>query len=69
MRRAETPGPPRRGDQARYSATLFVATPMRSLTVASRVGGSVDRSSTTAPIAAGPGFPRAAVAVDDELGP
>src|SRR2546429_7341717 len=45
--------------RARYSATLFVATPMRSLTVVSRVGGSVDGSSTTAPIAAGPGLPRA----------
>ena len=31
---------------------------MRSLTVARRAGGAVDGSSTTAPIAAGPGFPR-----------
>ena len=42
-----------------YSATLLVVEPMRSLTVASRVGGDVDGSSTIAPIAAGPGFPRA----------
>src|SRR5262245_27884122 len=39
---------------ARYSATLFVVVPMYSDTV----GGSVDGSRTTAPIAAGPGFPR-----------
>ena len=43
---------------ASYSATLFVVTPMHSLTVASTVGGAVDGSDTTAPIADGPGFPR-----------
>ncbi len=43
---------------ARYSATLLVVTPMGSLIVASRLGGTVDGSSTRAPIAAGPGFPR-----------
>ena len=44
---------------ALYSATLLVAMPMHSLTLASRTGGSTVASSTTAPIAAGPGFPRA----------
>ena len=44
---------------ARYSATLLVVSPMRSLTAARRAGGALDGSSTTAPIAAGPGFPRA----------
>src|SRR5438067_253998 len=43
---------------ARYSATLFVVTPMRSLTAASGSAGS-EASKTTAPIAAGPGLPRA----------
>src|SRR2546426_933678 len=43
---------------ARYSATLFVVTPMRSLTAASGDAGS-EGSKTTAPIAAGPGLPRA----------
>ena len=43
---------------ARYSATLLVASPIGSLIVASRPGGVVDGSSTSAPIAAGPGFPR-----------
>ncbi len=43
---------------ALYSATLLVVTPMRSLTAASRVGGEVEGSITTAPIAEGPGFPR-----------
>src|SRR3954462_6560337 len=41
-----------------YSATLLVATPMVSLTDASVWGGSLVASSTTAPIPAGPGFPR-----------
>ena len=41
---------------------------MRSLTFASRVGGVVDGSSTTAPMAAGPGIAaRATVAEDDDL--
>src|SRR3954471_24595983 len=43
---------------ALYSATLLVVTPMRSLTAARRVGGVVDGSITTAPIAEGPGLPR-----------
>ena len=43
---------------ALYSATLFVVVPMRSLTAARRVGGVVDGSTTTAPIADGPGLPR-----------
>ena len=51
---------------ARYSATLLVATPIRSLTAASRVGGSVVGSVTTAPIAAGPGF-RTTVTEDRHL--
>src|SRR4051812_40380139 len=41
-----------------YSATLFVATPMVSLTDARWRAGSRLASSTTAPIPAGPGFPR-----------
>ena len=53
--------------RARYSATLFVATPMCSLTVASRVGGSADLvehdGADRSQLAA-----RAAVAVDDEFG-
>ncbi len=43
---------------ARYSATLFVVTPIVLLTVARTVGGEVAGSDTTAPIADGPGFPR-----------
>ena len=41
-----------------YSATLFVAIPMVSLTEASSRGGSRLASRTTAPTPAGPGFPR-----------
>ena len=51
---------------ARYSATLLVVSPIRSLTVARRCGGLADASYTTAPIAAGPGLPpRATVEVDE----
>src|SRR6476661_5770464 len=44
--------------RAVYSATLLVAMPMVSLTDASVRGGSLVASSTTAPMPAGPGFPR-----------
>ncbi len=53
-----------------YSATLLVATPIVSDTVPITRGGSSEASRTTAPTAAGPGFPpRTAVAEDADRPP